>query len=408
MKVVHINAALGGGAGICAQRIIDATAKFGVESKFLIKESGGNVSGLEVPRDWAYNGKGGLFIRALKKLYRAVTDIDFRMLCKMLDKCRRKGDPFVSLPLSVCRNIWSLPEVKEADIVHLHWVAGLVDYATFFKKATKPIVWTLHDENPGLGVFHYSTTNSELLERYGEIDRMSRETKKRALSKAKNLTLVAISNKMKDFIENNETLQGHPCCLINNGIDGNVFAPRNKIECRQKLGIACDRKVFLFSSYTIEDERKGLRFIIDALNRLNDDKVTLICLGNYKAIPKTSFDIRCVGLVKSQEALCEYYSAADCFLMPSLAEAFAQTPLESMACGTPVVAFPCSGVPELINEKNGIVCADFTSNSLLSAINSFLQLNYDSDEIRNDVLSRYNYDLIASKYIDLYNKVLGK
>lgn len=408
MKVVHINSSIGGGAGICAQRIIDATSKFGVESKFLIKESGGNVSGLEVPRDWAYNGKGGIFIRAIKKLYRAVTEIEFRSLCKMSSMCWRKGDPVVSLPISVHKNIWDMPEVKEADIVHLHWVAGLVDYATFFKNATKPIVWTLHDENPGLGVFHYSTTNSELLERYGAVDRKSRKIKKHALSKAKNLTLVAISNKMKDFIENNEALQVHRCCLINNGIDGNVFAPRNKTECRQKLGISCGRKVFLFSSYTIEDERKGLHFIIDALNKQHDDKVTLVCLGNYKEIPKASFDIRCVGLITDNSEMCDYYSAADFFLMTSTAESFGQTPLEAMACGTPVVGFPCGVMPELVNDANGIVTSNYDSEELEDAIKIALTRKYDGAAIRNDVLARYNYDLIASKYVDLYNKVLGK
>ncbi|TAE46946.1 MAG: hypothetical protein EAY69_07690, partial [Cytophagales bacterium] len=52
-------------------------------------------------------------------------------------------------------NILSHHLVKEADIIHLHWVAHFLDYASFFKKINKPVVWTLHDKNPLNGGFHY-------------------------------------------------------------------------------------------------------------------------------------------------------------------------------------------------------------------------------------------------------------
>jgi len=45
--------------------------------------------------------------------------------------------------------------VKEADVIHLHWIAGFVDYESFFSNIKKTIVWTLHDENIALGGFHY-------------------------------------------------------------------------------------------------------------------------------------------------------------------------------------------------------------------------------------------------------------
>jgi glycosyltransferase involved in cell wall biosynthesis len=47
------------------------------------------------------------------------------------------------------------PWVREADVINLHWVSCFLDYARFFATVEKPIVWTLHDQNPYLGGFHY-------------------------------------------------------------------------------------------------------------------------------------------------------------------------------------------------------------------------------------------------------------
>ena len=61
------------------------------------------------------------------------------------------------------------PIVRSADIINLHWVAGFIDYATFFKRLSgKRIFWTVHDMNPFLGGFHYDleykrTNESDLL-----------------------------------------------------------------------------------------------------------------------------------------------------------------------------------------------------------------------------------------------------
>lgn len=81
--------------------------------------------------------------------------------------------------------------------------------------------------------------------------------------------------------------------------------------------------------------------------------------------------------------------------MPSYKEHFAQAPLEAMACGTPVIAFPCSGTEELITPQNGIRCTDFTLEALEEGIRKALQTEYNSDEIRQDMLNRYAPEKIA-------------
>ena len=111
-------------------------------------------------------------------------------------------------------------------------------------------------------------------------------------------------------------------------------------------------------------------------------------------------------LFRSSDLLSEYYSAADYFVLSSFQEAFAQTPLEALACGTPVIAFPCSGVPDLITHKIGVMSENFTLEALVDAIKKAMNTEYCQDEIRNEVVSRFSYDIIAKQYIDLYNQLL--
>lgn len=296
--------------------------------------------------------------------------------------------------------------MKEADIIHLHWISGFVDYPSFFRKVKKPIIWTIHDENPGLGISHYIMWRDSMGKEMRKLERHFVEIKKEALKAVCSLNLVAISSEMKHFLETNEILHSFPVSLIHNGIDGDVFYPSEKEVARKKLSLGGDKIIFLFVAYFINEDRKGLSDLLSVLEKLHIENLTLVCIGNFSKKPDTSIDIRCVGLIRDVRILSEYYSAVDYFCMPSYQEAFAQTPMEAMACGTPVVAYPCSGARDLINENNGVLCSDFTVDALYRGIKEAMSKQYDREWIRKDLLERFSYDVIAKEYIDLYRKSL--
>jgi glycosyltransferase involved in cell wall biosynthesis len=166
--------------------------------------------------------------------------------------------------------------------------------------------------------------------------------------------------------------------------------------------------MFLFAAQDIHEDRKGLKELIGALEELKIPNTLLVCLGNFIAIHNASFEIRCEGFVGNNRLQSLYYSAADFFVLPSFQEAFCQTPIEAMACGTPVVAFPCSGASDLINEDNGVVCEYFTADALANGIKTAMSREYDPKIIREDVINRFSYDKIAQQYIELYKKVLAQ
>lgn len=409
MKVVHITKLPDGGASLCAMRISHALKRHGVDSKMLFMQGAPGEDKLIAEVDWLYEEHKNVFVRLVMKTLRLILRPEFERLISKRKKAGKTGKMFFTSPVTGYTNIVNHPLVKQADIIHLHWVSDFVDFPSFFSKINKPVVWTIHDENPGLGGFHYSLHKKNASPEYLALDKEYEEIKRKALRGKNSPHLVAISEMMYGFIKSSNILKECPVTLIHNGVDCDIFHPMSYSDCRDELKIQKDQKTFLFSSFHIEDERKGLHLLIPALDALCDEKVLLVCLGNYKSIPKSEkIEIRCVGLVKDSEILVKYYSAADYFVLSSFQEAFAQTPLEAMACGTPVISFPCSGAADLINEKNGCIADDFTVSALENAIRKATVKYFNRQEIRENVKSRFSYEIISEKYIALYNSLIKK
>ena len=77
-----------------------------------------------------------------------------------------------------------------------------------------------------------------------------------------------------------------------------------------------------------------------------------------------------------------------------------------MACGCPVVAFPCGIIDELITPDNGICCPNYTIESFAECISTAMDCTYKRHAIRDDVVKRFNIDRIAKQYIDLYSRCI--
>ncbi len=413
MKILHICYSLDGGAGLCALRIMKATSSLGIENRALVVS--GSKSDIVDVVQYLYPWSKYRTVRKFQVLLslagkwpKEISAIN--QISKKIEREKEKCKDSITFtsPITKYKNITFHPWVKEADIIHLHWVGRFLDYESFFKEIGKPIVWTLHDENPGLGGFHYSSWKNDAPNSFQLLDDELMHIKEKAYkSLSSSMTLVAISKKMENFIHQNPILRSFPSVLIHNGIDGDSFEKIRKSTAREVLSISLEKTVFLFAAYDIYDQRKGLKELIDALESFNDPNITLLCLGHYNVIPNTSIEIRCEGFISNSRIMSIFYSAADFFVMPSFQEAFAQTPMEAMACGTPVISFPCSGAADLINDDNGIICSDFTTNALVESIQKAMNIHYDSATIRDGILSRFSYQIIANQYVDLYNSVLS-
>lgn len=406
MKVVHILTTFDGGAGIAAYRIFNSTRALGVDAKALVAY-GKNTDIVNVIKPVNVFSRFWL-IRRLQVFLQnkgiwPQTEVIRRRIQSEMDKNAKEC--FFSSPVTLYKTIADHPWVKEADIVHLHWVGDFLDYKSFFSKVEKPIVWGMQDENPGLGGFHYEIWKKEATDSFKSFDDELIQLKCQAMKNVKSMTMVVIASKLKEFAKRSKLLCKYPCVVINNGVEKEKFVPIPINIAREALNIPKDSRVFLFVAQNIHDKRKGLKELINALENLNMPNTLLVCLGTFHSLPESSVQIRCEGFVSNNRLQSLFYSAADYFVMPSFAEAFGQVALEALACGTPLIAFPNDGAHDLITSGNGVLCQDFTVDSLVEGIKIAMNEEYDRMKIREDAIRRFSYDKIGKQYLELYEKI---
>lgn len=138
--------------------------------------------------------------------------------------------------------------------------------------------------------------------------------------------------------------------VLRNGVDTTRFAPLPRDEARRALGL--DGPLLLSVGNLVE--LKGHDLVIEALGRLPGYRLAIVGDGPERArlvrlAERTGVTDRVhfAGLV-AQDELPRWYSAADALVLASSREGWANVLLESMACGTPVVATPVGGTPEVV------------------------------------------------------------
>ena len=140
---------------------------------------------------------------------------------------------------------------------------------------------------------------------------------------------------------------------IHYGLDTTVFAPRDRSAARAVFGVPDNAFVLLFAAEGVANPRKGFQVLAEALSLVATEcpNLYLLSLGTGST-PQLPAGMRLLhrhlGAFSDDRLLASFYSAGDLFVIPSLQEAFGQTALEAMACGSPVVGFDTGGIPDMI------------------------------------------------------------
>ena len=126
--------------------------------------------------------------------------------------------------------------------------------------------------------------------------------------------------------------------------------------------------------------------------------------------PKLGFPVHYVGRLYDDVSLAILYSAADVSVTPSMQEAFGMTASESMACGTPVVAFGTSGPLDVIDHKlNGYLATPYEVEDLANGIAWVLDksraksLSYAA---RKKCEDKFDLEIVATQYSRLYEELV--
>lgn len=390
MKVLHLCTTDAKGAGLCAYRIHKQLLDHNIESKMLVLEKHHiDKDVIQVFKYRFFFFRVYHFFLRLLHIYMNEYDILIRQTGNRNTLYSR---PF--LPFDISNNKY----VKEADIIHLHWTDNFFDLPNFLKKINKPIIWTLHDEGLFCGTAHYEidTIQNDIL------DLKYREIRKNMIRNRKKTGIVLLSQYFYETYKEHCAIKGCHIRVINNSVDCSKFQQKDRNISRKRLGISDCKIVFLFIAAKINDPRKGLDILIRAVERLNNPDMVILAIGDDKTFQGHKI-VKSIGCIYDHDDLSYAISAADYFVMPSKQEAFAQTPIEAMACGIPSILFPVSGTHELINAQNGVLCDECTVDSLVKGINKAMKFKYCKDEIIEFAKRNYSPSIIINEYIKYYN-----
>ena len=230
MKILHLVAGeLNGGAARGAYWLHAALRELGVDSRIL--GNARDIDGYESVDSVANSGLGKIKVavsrrigRAPIRLYRGRREIDFNTGFDGVDITRHSA--YVS-----------------ADLVHLHWVNGLVGVKAL-RKIEKPIVWTLRDMWPMTGGCHHSLDCERFQDACGMCPQLGStcehdltwlvlRRKQRAMPR--HLRIVGLSRWLSDRARQSALLARFPISTIGNNIDTQAFTPFDKSLARRAL-----------------------------------------------------------------------------------------------------------------------------------------------------------------------------
>ena len=288
------------------------------------------------------------------------------------------------------------------DILHIHWIgAGFIRPESLAKYGL-PIVWTLHDLWPLCGGEHLPSTprfqagyfpGSRPTGEWGlDLNRLVWERKLKSF-KDLNLTYVAPSRYVREIASSAKSIQGHHLEYIANGLDVEIYKP-NKNKHNK------DKSIIFFAAMNPQlDPNKGYVDFVKSIALLSPnirDRVAIKTIG---------------GKITTEIEMARLYQSATVTVVPSRIENLSFVTMESLACGTPVVAYKVGGIPDLVEHgKNGYLAKPYDIKDLSRGIEKIitspvLQKEYGKYG-REKIVKSFNLSTVAKKYLELYESLI--
>ncbi len=424
MRVLHINTKYqGGGAARAMQRLHEQLLAEGHESKFLV-------------------GRGE---------FEDLPEVD--LVANVVSKYSTVWDGLLSNIGNRIKDLWGMhpwayrPTLKLPRSEIYDW-AEIIDlrnlFGGFFNlwvlpalTTSKPVVWRLPDMWALTGHCAYpydcqrwisGCYDCPLLTDEGrkivepgptKWDGTSRvwRAKKEIYGRSK-LHIVITTQWMKENVENSILGNALSIHVISNGVDLDTYQPYDRDKVRRELDLPIDRDILLFSASDLANYRKGYAYAAEAVGQLQglmEAPPMLITMGNTKGVdenPPRSM-IRHFGFVRDAVTQAKIYAAADLYLCTTLADAQPQTALESIACGTPVVAFDVGPMADIVGDnEHGLIAAEIDSISLRETIENALnqpgRVSEMGGNCRRKAIRDFDIVTQTQKYVDLYQQILSE
>lgn len=316
--------------------------------------------------------------------------------------------------LRATRNLIEKIKIINPYIIHLHNIHGyFLNFPILFKFLKEwggPVVWTLHDCWPFTGHCAFFMANGcekwktgchncEALKSYPAswiLDgskRNYRMKEKYFTSLGDRLSLVSVSNYVKDYLEES-IFRNTKMQVIHNGIDINTFKPSSKKD-KIVLGVA-----------NKWEDRKGLPDFFKLRNVLPSSyQIILIGLSD-KQIKDLPNGIIGLKRTNGQKELSKMYSSAIALVNPTYEDNYPTVNLESIACGTPVITYKTGGSPESITSDTGIVLEKGDIQGIVEGIYKAETGAFPVEACRRHAEKSFDQRHCFQSYFDLYTSLM--
>lgn len=321
------------------------------------------------------------------------------------------------------------PVIESAEIVNLHWVAGMVTPREIRElvAAGKRVVWTLHDQRAFTGGCHFSAGCSgyevdcrdcpQLADDPCDLPAEQLADSVRELADL-DIAWVTPSKWLSNCLRASSLARGRSVATIPYGLDTSVFHPVDQQEAIAALGLESGVSYVCVGAHDLNERRKGSESMLEVLGAMatRPEFAEKVASGEWRVlafgrdcgtIDYRGWQAATFAYVDSDEKLAQLYSAASVLLFTSHEDNLPNTILEAMSCGCPVVASLVGGTVDLIEPGvTGQLVRDGDIDGMATTLGEVL-----SDELMQDQLGRasrrraeerFGLGSQAARYVKLY------
>lgn len=413
MKVLHLSTHdTSGGAARATYRLHKGLQNIGLQSQMLVQEKHSSDKTVIAPKMRLFQGI-------------AKTKLTFEVLPLKFYTQKPKTTFYTQwLPDRVVSQIAKI----NPDVINLHWVSAAFMQIETFAKLKRPLVWTLHDMWGFTGGCHVTGECTRYKDSCGACPQLSsnndndlsRWVWQRKVKAWKKLdwTLISPSTWLASTAKSSSLFRDSRIEVIPHGLDTSSFRPVNQRIARELLNLPQDKKLIVFGAIeATSDKNKGFHLLLPALHKLsrsgysNDWEVVIFGASRPDNPPDLGFKTHYLGHLYDDISLVSVYSAADVMLVPSLQESFGQTASESLACGTPVVAFNSTGLKDIVDhQENGYLAKPYEVEDFAKGIYWILEDKGRLEKLgfyaREKVEREFTLELQARRYYSLFQEII--
>ena len=211
-------------------------------------------------------------------------------------------------------------------------------------------------------------------------------------------------------------MKNWPIRTIPNPLDTNIFQPCDKKLARKTFNLPMSKPLILFAGANgTKEKRKGWNFLERSLEKLKqlNPEIEVVILGQSRPKEEVIKDlpIHYIDFLKNESSLSLLYSGVDIVVIPSTIDNLPQIGTEAQSCGIPVAAFNCSGMPDIVTDKEtGFLAKPYDCDELAHGINWIISNKIMHEEMRvnsrKKALFNWSQYIVTKAYKNLFDEIL--